>query len=72
LPPDGEQRLEVGGVGLLHRDRRVEAACRQLGVAALDEHAFLARVQQRLHAVGADETQPAGDQDHVGHFRPLC
>ena len=68
--PTSSSAVRSVDVGLLHRDRRVEAAGRHLGVAALDEHTLLARVEQRLHGVGADETQPSGDQDHrIASFR---
>jgi len=59
-----EQGAQVGNVTPFDLNWRAETPSRQLGRTALQEHAFLARVQQGLHGMRANETESAGYQDH--------
>ena len=61
---DRPQCLEVLDIALDGGHRPAEASRRDLGAAALDEHALLAGVEQRLHGGAADVAESSGDQDH--------
>jgi hypothetical protein len=61
---DRPQGTEVLDVRLHGSDRRAEASLRDLGTAALNEHALLATVNQRLHGGAADVAESSSNQDH--------
>ncbi|GAB6899102.1 hypothetical protein JCM9957A_21920 [Kineosporia succinea] len=69
LLADGQERVEVGRVGLHDVHGQAGQVVGQLGGAALQEHALLAGVGQGADGVGADEAESAGHEDHEHTFR---
>jgi len=61
---DRSQGIEIFEVRLHGVHRCTEASVRDFGAAALNEHALLTGVEQRLHGGAADVAESSRDQNH--------